>query len=161
MGIYEAVRYNDEQKDVARWFKRLIQISVIFLISAFYSCEEVRYTVWGVKALATIKQQRPAPAVSKNSTTLICQFPDDTGKPFETKITVSTETAEGLVASGGSIPWVYIRGRPDENRPAAVRRILPLVVFLGMTAVMVGYVVMMYLDVKKEAARDRARARGH
>ena len=103
--------WNNQQKRVALLTYAVLAILVLFIASAFFSFREMRYSLFGRQASATILRKTPAPVISKDAFELSYQFID--GMPrIDTYV---FESAPSAPLEGPTIDVRYIPANPSPN----------------------------------------------
>jgi hypothetical protein len=141
-------RYDSETRGAMRWMRFGIGALVLFIVSAVFSCTELKYSVSGKKVMADVLNVTPAPAVGPQAVTVLYQFTDDAGKTQQSKYTY--ERGGFTQPADGKIEIVYLPSWPESNLPTNRRRWWAVWTFLGLTAVLIALGAKVYIETARE-----------
>jgi hypothetical protein len=157
MSLLDRLRYDKEERQAMLWTRVAMFIVVVFLASFAFSCSEMRYSIWGEKAQATVSRVAPAPAAGRNQVTVFYDFTDAKGAKHSAKYT-DGELAVIKLVTDGTFEVIYYPGYPEESaKPVATRRWWAVAVFLGMSGLLAGWILVYSLKVKRETGGHRRR----
>jgi hypothetical protein len=124
------------------WVYRLwMGIIVLFLFSLFQSCSELKSSLWGVTATATVLSVQPS-QYEPDDLYLSLRFIDQDGKQQFFKRTVGPRI--GPVAPQEEVEIIYFSGAPDSARLVAERTFVWPEIFLAMIGVVVVWAFVTY-----------------
>jgi len=143
--------------------KAFIGTALIFLISMFQSCSEVRLSLFGVKSEATVE----AVMVEYNTKTK-----EETGK-YLVRYKFNAKDSEGMrevkdqyvcsreeaenTSEGDKLPLKYIDGRPTVNRVSGHGKTVWVITFLIFLVIFIGHGYFVYKEAMDDVKRSKRR----
>lgn len=136
--------FDREERRTHRQLGLGVAIVILFFVSMFQSCSEVKHSLLGIETTAEIAAVEPS--VHDESDRLLTYFvTDESGERVRVKRSVSASL--GPFAPQQQIDVVYLSGKAERARLAAERNWVWPAIFLGMIGVgaaWVGFVWWQY-----------------
>lgn len=145
------------------WSKEAFQIRlflgvlILFIASAVTSCQEVRYSIFGKKAVATITDANEVMGSRRGGSSIMLTyaFADTDGTKRTEKDTVSTEFTPELVDQEGNaaIAIQFIPGTPEASRIPSPGRWILIALFCTALGALLFVSVRFYLNYQEGQRR--------
>ncbi len=129
-------------EDDTRRFKIMLFVGMLFLVSAYCSCQEMKYAIWGKTAEATITSTRPM-VVSEGRRTrrvLMVQYQFTEANGTERRDS-TTRALDWQPPADGKLIIDYLAGVEGRSRPHGKWNYIAVAFFLIMLSAMVFFVV--------------------